>query len=238
VSDIDLRLGRWQDVLQDVTCDALITDPPYSERTHGGQSDDRDDLSYAAWTADDVQDFVTVWAPRTRGWMVAITDDELLLTWKRAYERVGRYSFAAIPILMHMPRLQGDGPGVGAVYALVSRRRTQEAARWRSLPGWYQSHRERDRQTLGAKTLPLMRALVAHYSRPGDLICDPCAGGATTLLAAAIEGRRAVGSEMDPVTHAKATKRLARGYTPVMFQTEREPIDPKSQETLFGGGEK
>jgi 23S rRNA G2445 N2-methylase RlmL len=34
----DLRLGRWQDVLADVTeCDAVITDPPYGERTHSGQ---------------------------------------------------------------------------------------------------------------------------------------------------------------------------------------------------------
>jgi 23S rRNA G2445 N2-methylase RlmL len=32
---IELRLGRWQDVLDDIVqCDALITDPPYSERTH------------------------------------------------------------------------------------------------------------------------------------------------------------------------------------------------------------
>ena len=30
---IDLRLGRWQDVLADVTtCDAVICDPPYSAR--------------------------------------------------------------------------------------------------------------------------------------------------------------------------------------------------------------
>ena len=36
----DLRLGRWQDVLQDVTCDALIVDAPYSERTHDGHAHD------------------------------------------------------------------------------------------------------------------------------------------------------------------------------------------------------
>lgn len=35
----DLRLGRWQDVLADVECDALICDPPYSARTHKGHDD-------------------------------------------------------------------------------------------------------------------------------------------------------------------------------------------------------
>src|SRR5690606_19055862 len=35
---IDLRMGRWQDVLADVeACDAVITDPPYlSAATAGG----------------------------------------------------------------------------------------------------------------------------------------------------------------------------------------------------------
>jgi site-specific DNA-methyltransferase (adenine-specific) len=37
VSPIDLRLGRWQDALADVTtCDAVICDPPYSGVTHDG----------------------------------------------------------------------------------------------------------------------------------------------------------------------------------------------------------
>ena len=36
----DLRLGRWQDVLADVECDALICDPPYSARTHEGTEQD------------------------------------------------------------------------------------------------------------------------------------------------------------------------------------------------------
>jgi len=36
----------------------------------------------------------------------------------------------------------------------------------------------------------------------------------TTLLAAVIEGRRAIGAERDPATFAKAVARLRRGFTP------------------------
>ena len=68
------------------------------------------------------------------------------------------------------------------------------------------------------KPLWLMRAIIRDYTRPGDLVCDPCAGGGTTLLAAAMEGRRAVGAEIDPKTYALAQKRIARGYTPTMFE--------------------
>jgi DNA modification methylase len=62
-----------------------------------------------------------------------------------------------------------------------------------------------------------MRALVRDYSRSGQLVCDPCAGGGTTLLAAAIEGRSAVGAEMMPEHYAIAQKRIGRGYTPTLF---------------------
>jgi site-specific DNA-methyltransferase (adenine-specific) len=69
----------------------------------------------------------------------------------------------------------------------------------------------------GGKPLWLMQQLVRDYSRPGDLVCDPCAGGATTLIAAAIEGRRAVGAELDPTTYRKAQARIAKGYTVNMW---------------------
>jgi hypothetical protein len=41
-----------------------------------------------------------------------------------------------------------------------------------------------------------------------------CTG--TTLLAAVIEGRRAIGAELDADTYAYAVRRLARGWTPTL----------------------
>jgi len=72
----------------------------------------------------------------------------------------------------------------------------------------------------------LMRAIVSDYSRPGDLVCDPFAGGGTTLLAAAIEGRRAIGAEESPETYARAVRRLSAGYTPVI----RLPVGPRQKQ--------
>jgi DNA modification methylase len=40
-----------------------------------------------------------------------------------------------------------------------------------------------------------MERLVEYYSRPGDLVCDPCCGAGTALLAALRTGRRAVGGD-------------------------------------------
>jgi site-specific DNA-methyltransferase (adenine-specific) len=213
-----LHLGRWQDVLADCgAVDAIITDPPYSARTHSGQSDARAGIGYAAWSPDDVRAFVDAWAPRCLGWMVALTDDVLAPVWREAYQDAGRLDFAPLPILQHRPRLQGDGPGSGTVWMMVSRPRGSGWSQWGSLPCWYQSAPEKGAAVVGAKPLDLMKRIVRDYSRPGHLVCDPCAGGGTTLLAALIEGRHAIGAEMDPATHRLATERLARGYTPTLF---------------------
>jgi site-specific DNA-methyltransferase (adenine-specific) len=213
----DLRLGRWQDALADVDqVDAVISDPPYGERTHAKQEHGRHlngtgtawvsarGIGYAAWSAEDVADFAT------------------------ALERAGRYVFAPLACVQRgmNVRLAGDGPSSWTVWLVVSRPSSKAWATWGTLPGAYvgtavdpgeQLSDKAKRAVAGGKPLWLMRAIVRDYTRPGDLVCDPCAGGATTLLAAAMEGRRAVGAEMDPVTFEKASKRLAQGYTPDLF---------------------
>lgn len=213
----ELRLGRWQDVLRDiVTCDAVITDPPYSETTHAGALSSGGVVGvteYAALSTGAAADLATRWAIAAAGWVVIHTDDILHPTLREAVGRTGRCAFPPVPVLQQMPRVSGDGPGSHGHYLCVSRPRTREYATWGSLPGWYECRRDGS-IVRGGKPLDLMRAIVRDYTRPGDLIVDPCAGGGTTLLAAAIEGRRGMGAEMDPATYAKAVRRMRAGHTP------------------------
>ena len=235
----DLRCGRWQDTLAGVECDALIVDAPYSARTHGGHDSGptvggqragandpryengrsyvRRAINYDGWSPEDVAAFVESWAPRCRGWVVTITDHTLAPTWAAALEDAGRYVFHPLPWVApgSRVRLAGDGPSSWTCWIVVARPRRGEDRngrrfnKWGTLPGAYIYTQDRGSH-IGGKPLALMRALVRDYTRPGDLVCDPCAGGGTTLLAAVQEGRRAVGSEMDPETHAKAVERLKR----------------------------
>jgi site-specific DNA-methyltransferase (adenine-specific) len=223
---IDLRLGRWEDALADVErVDAVICDPPYSDRTHAGHdaveglAGHRRGLGYFAWTPADVRGFVSAWSPRCAGWLVAMTDHTLFGAWERALLAAGRYVFAPVPSVSPgaRVRLSGDGPSCWTDWIVVARPRRREFCSWGTLRGHYLHPPERDKVVAGGKPLSLMRALVRDYTRPNDLVCDPCAGGGTTLLAAAMEGRRAIGAEMDPATHAKAQARIAAGYTPDMF---------------------
>jgi hypothetical protein len=132
-------------------------------------------------------------------------------------EHCGRYVFAPIPFVEtgSRVRLSGDGPSTWTCWVIVGRPKTREFQRWGTLPGAYVDCAEKKPLT-GGKPIGLMRALIRDYTRKGDLIVDPCAGAATTLIAAGIEGRRAIGAECDPATFEIAQARMKRGYTPVL----------------------
>lgn len=251
----DLREGRWEDALADVAeVDCIITDPPYSSRTHTGHDDGaglanragkgwertdggidvyrpRRSISYQHWTPSDVNAFVDAWAPRNRGWFVAFSDSDLCLVWREAFERHGLTGFQPVPLVINgmTVRLCGDGPSSWAVYLNVAR--PKALSKWGTLPGAYQSG-QGEREHIGGKPLAAMRKIIGDYSRPGDLVCDPCSGMGTTLLAAVMEGRHAIGAEVDPATAANAIARIKRDYTPGLFSvTQAVRTCPQCQKT-------
>ena len=224
----EIREGRWQDALADIeTVAAVITDPPYGAATHEGhagrtRTDIRDPLKmpaplpYSGWGRADVVEFVDAWAPRCRGWFVAMTSHDLYPVYRERLEAADRYVFAPLPLVTPgmSIRLCGDGPSSWTVWLVVARPRS--LSKWGTLPGAYNG-RKPDSGIPGGKNLEVVRAIVRDYSRVGDLVCDPCAGGGTTIVAAAMERRSGIGAEVDPETFATAHARLGRGHTPDLF---------------------
>jgi len=224
-----LFCGRWQDVLAHVErVDAVITDPPYSERTHAGQrtgpSTRRPTINYQA-LAKDAAAKLASWASALSPWWVVVFSDHTASPWHlSAWEKLGWYTFAPVAYVkdVYAPRLSGDGPALGCEWVNIIRQRKRlPPDRAGHRPGWYDARGryscDAPAGIAGSKDVGAMQAIVKDYSRPGDLICDPYAGGGTTLLAAAIEGRRAIGAECDPETFEKAVRRLSAGYTPRLF---------------------
>lgn len=224
----DLRLGRWEDVLADVSADTVITDPPYGARTHNGarqgaRADGFDVAnlapSYEHWTAADVSRFVASWAPRTRRWICAMTSHDLVTSWEKAYRTAGLYPFAPVPIVIQgmTCRLAGDGPSSWTIYLMVARSKSRTAmanpasngtALWRTTRGAYVGPADTDSAGGGrGKPAWLLRAIVEDYSNPGDRVVDPMAGWGTTLIAGANAGRVVTGAEVDPDAHRTALER-------------------------------
>lgn len=60
------------------------------------------------------------------------------------------------------------------------------------------------------KPLALLDHYIQNSSEPGDLVLDPFAGSAATLVAALRAGRRAVGIEIDTEIYSRSVERLTR----------------------------
>ena len=189
-------------------------------------------ITYPAWTPDDVRECVSFWSPRTRGWFVTITDDVLAPHWRAALADAGRYAFSPLAYVVHGSRFRmaGDGPAQWSLWIVVARPKREPYSKWGALPGAYvqpagelSGHRAGDhKREIGGKDDWIMRRLVADYSRPDDVVCDPCAGWGTTGAAALREGRSFIGSESRESAFAVSCKRLSEtSFQPSLFNPSK-----------------
>lgn len=202
--------------------DHVITDPPYSERTHKGHDAsaaghlgfgkdgaDRQSLGYQALSTHDVSVLSDLFYLKCDGWIVWMTDHHLAPSIQASLEAAGRYVFAPLPFYApgSRVRLSGDGPSSWTIWIVVAR--TAKQARWGTLPGGYVAEEGwRDRIHMGGKPLKLMTSLIGDYSREGDTILDPFMGSGTTLEAAKLMGRKAIGIELNEAHCETAANRL------------------------------
>lgn len=246
-----LLLGDFREVLPAALPEDrayhVVVDPPFSERTHGGQRHGRSTkpraqldtskhpllstrgFNYASWDEHDIATAARMWVECT-GWVCVFTSHDLIPLWEEYLADYGRrYVFAPVACVQEYRnvRLAGDGPSNWTDYLIVSRPR--KMSKWGALPGAYcgpsfdvgENALDRSKRIVpGGKPGWLMRSVVRDYSRVGDLVVDPCAGGGETLVAARSLQRPSLGCEIDPVTHAAASARLARPVTSEMFTSE------------------
>jgi DNA modification methylase len=227
-----IYLGDCREIMPQLgPVDHVITDPPYSERTHKGHDasagdystrkatscgwdkSTRNSLGYGFLTTEEVTALASAFAELCNGWIVWMTDHTLAPHIQSSLDNQGRYTFAPIPFVLPggRIRLSGDGPSSWTIWIVVAR--TAKQHRWGTLPGAYIGVPESDwykRTHMGGKPLPLMTALVGDYSREGDTILDPFMGSGTTLRAAKDLGRKAIGVELEEKYCEIAARRLAQ----------------------------
>jgi site-specific DNA-methyltransferase (adenine-specific) len=244
---VELRLGRWQDALAGVTCDLLLTDPPFSARTHEGALGTKDktadmstraDISFPPWTVADVESFVDAWAPRVRRWFAVMTDSILAPHFRAEFKGAGLIDFAPVPIVFTDGgvRLNGDGPPSVSLSLVVARRVGNLSGGrkiWRSTRGYYLGATGPDQAGGRGKPEWLLGQIVADYSDPGHVVCDPMAGYGQTLASARNAGRVAIGSEADPAAHAAALANLSGDRTAFRRLLPSKPDKDAGTPSLF-----
>ncbi len=68
------------------------------------------------------------------------------------------------------------------------------------------------------------RNLIDRYTKPGDNVCDPMVGSATTLVECKLMGRRGIGVDINPDAAMVAANRLDFSYNPVDQEYSEQPI--------------
>ena len=191
--------------------DAVITDPPYSEKTHSGHNHSalgqrgfnrdgaqRRSLAYTALNEGDVKRLSDAFDQLAEGWVVWMCDDVLAPTIGANLRARGRYVFAPLPYVApgSRVRLAGDGPSSWTIWIVVARTKAQ--SRWGTLPGAYVAGPGwRERTHTGGKPTQLMNRICTDYALENNVVLDPFMGSGTTGVACMNLGRKFIGIEIE-----------------------------------------
>ena len=217
IGDATLYLGDCTTILPTLPkVDAVVTDPPYDERTHtrarslkGGGSDIAIDF---AWLSD--FEHLEPMFGRSAGWVIAFC----------ALEQLGAYQVAAGPERWMRaavwdrpdgtPQISGDRPGQGAEgIAVMHSRETKPSWLGGGSRGLWRFPRNKDQcGHPTAKPVPLMERLVSLFAAEGATILDPFMGSGTTGVACANLGRKFIGIEIEERYFDIACERIAAAY--------------------------
>lgn len=224
--------------------DAVITDPPYSsggqfrgDRERGGnakyvdaeypefEGDTRDGRAFHRW--------MTMWlisarqACRSGAFIAVFTDWRQLPTVTDAVQCAGWIWRGVVPWVKPHPRPQLGRPSNAAEYVVWG---SKGPIPWAGSvhPGEYRMMPPKQRQHPTEKPIDLLRGL-CRLVPEGSLILDPFAGSGTTLAAAVLEGRRALGIELSADYAKIATNRCEAA------DAGRDRFAAADQVQLFGG---
>ena len=219
IGDCTLYLGNCLQIMPFVgAVEAVITDPPYADRTHrkarttGGKKL----VTFSSLTGPQFDAAVSMSLDAAAGWVVATCDIAHIARWVEQPQFV---RFGAWVKHNPMPQLTGDRPGQGfeAVMILHSGKVKKKWGRGGGAGLWSYPVLS-DTQVPTQKPLPLVCSLVSDFTETGQVILDPFMGSGTTGVAATRLGRRFVGIELDPKHYETACRRIEEASkAPDMF---------------------
>jgi len=219
---ITLYHGDCREVMSgmgDGSVDAVLTDPPYTDRTHAnaktnkGRGHGTKSIHFDAFTDEDLRGSLAECGRVSKGWVVAT------LAYQHAFlldadppEGLRSLRVGVWVKTNPMPQISADRPGQGWE-AISYLHRADVKPKWNGGGGHgnYIANVVQGEGHPTVKPLPMLRDMVRKFTNPGDTVFDPFAGSGTTLRAALDEGRKAVGAEIDERYCELIAKRLGQG---------------------------
>lgn len=190
--------------MQDESVDCVITDPPFTERTHLGARKNtatgvQDLISFDSFSEEQLYLAFEQLGRLTKGWVVSSLDYAHAFEFDNNPPKGLRQMRIGVWVKKNAtPQISGDRPAQGWE-AISYLHRKDRRATWNG-GGHHGNYVTNIPQATGhptPKSLEMLSSLVERFSNPNDLILDPFAGGGTTLLAARNLGRRVIGIERE-----------------------------------------
>ena len=228
------QIGDFQPYYQDADCviynadcrkvlpflgpsDLVLTDPPFDKNTHKNAKSNRGGgggkkaIDFESIDFDVVRSIFT--ECKSARWIVSF------LEWHHI-ARISEmppdgYEFVRMGVWLKtnpMPQISSDRPahgwdGIAYLHSADSKKEWNGGG----AHGNWLGPTVTDGRHPTQKPMKFIRQTVIRFSNQGDLILDPFIGSGTTLVAAKLEGRRAVGIELDEKYCEIAAKRLEQG---------------------------
>lgn len=210
---VTLFLGDCREVTDWLTADVLVTDPPYGIAWKKGLNRRAGSRAHAGILND----------------ATTAARDDVLAAWGDRPAAVFGSLYAAFPAGMAQALIWRKPPDAGVVGSVTGWRRDVEAVfltgPWPKRTACRSSVLDSGARMVGgangaaarfghphAKPVDIMEGLIG--ASPAGVIADPFAGSGSTLVAAKMQGRRAIGVELDPKHCATAASRLSQDALP------------------------
>lgn len=243
IGEATLYLGDCLEILPTLSVDHVFSDPPYEDELHKAmgrikRTDGQvmvDDLGFAGINATRSQ-VAAASVAASSGWVILFTLAEGVRAWRDDLQAAGaKWDTTCFWIKPDAsPRFNGQGPARGAecfvtCWAGGGHRRWNGGGKRGIYTHCVNTGRQGEHPT--EKPVSLMAEIVADFSRPGQIICDPFMGSGTTGVACAMAGRGFVGIEQDPKWFDLSLRRIEAAHKqPRLFA---EPLPKPVQEVLF-----
>lgn len=207
---VTLYCGDMLDVLPTVgPVDHIICDPPYEDELHEAmgrirRNDGQEMVQTLGFDGINAsrENVALRLVEASQGWAIIFTLAEGVRAWRDALQACqAKYDTCLFWVKPDAsPRFNGQGAARGAECAVTA----WCGKGYRSWNGGgrrgvftYPVNTNRQGEHPTEKPLPLMAELVALYTNPGQMVCDPFLGSGTTGVAAVRAGRQFIGIERD-----------------------------------------
>lgn len=190
--------------------DHIVSDPPYEDELHKAmgkirRNDGREmvqDLGFDGVNADRAA-IAAACVSASSGWLILFTLAEGVRAWRDDIQAAGgKWDTTLVWVKPDAsPRFNGQGAARGFENAITAwcgkGHRSWNSGGKRGVYSHLVNHgRQGEHPT--EKPVPLMAEIIADFTKPGQLVCDPFCGSGSTGVAAVKHGRRFVGIERDP----------------------------------------